>query len=128
MIMHTGIIFTTEPEDIRVNCGTAKNAEFPCKYEGSRTHPLWIINNTEYSSINSQLPPDHYYGDNMLTVKNLLAKNGTQYQCYLPVFEDGVLCAYISAPGQLIVNCRGNFVGSIITTNSCSNTFFCVVY
>ena len=91
-------------------CGRDNNATFLCQFQGSVSRPRWIINSTEYSSINSELPPDHYYSSHSLTVTNINDKNGTRYQCQLLVFEDGELCAYKSTIGQLIYRCPRGIV------------------
>lgn len=99
------ISFTSELRDAEVLCGGDNSATFLCQFEGSISRPEWLINSTRYVSINSELPPDHYYSSHSLTVANANDKNGTRYQCELLLFEDGVLCAYRSAIGQLIYRC-----------------------
>ena len=103
-----GITFTEEPADVEVGCGSDDVAVFPCRYEGTRALPQWIINSTEYSSLNSQLPPDHSYSDHRLRVTNLSNKNRSVYQCQLVVLEEGYPCVYQSRSGHLITRkCKG---------------------
>ena len=81
---------------------------FHCEYQGSTNHPMWLINYTSYTSLNAQLPQNHFYQDHVLSVTNVnVYQNNTPYQCFLLLFVN-VLCAYRSTVGRLIViNCRG---------------------
>ena len=100
-----GINFIAEPTDVEVVCGSDDDAVFLCQYEGTSALPQWIINSKIYSSLNSQLPPDHFYSAHTLRVTNIkLAQNYTIYQCQL-VLNDG--CAHRSNVGRLITKCNG---------------------
>ena len=99
-------MFTNEPGDVEVGCGADQVAVFPCMYSGTVAHPHWTINSTEYTSI--VLPPDHSYSSNVLKVSNVKEKNGTQYQCFLLLTQNGATCWYGSTVGRLILNCKGN--------------------
>ena len=88
-----------------MGCGSDDDAVFRCRYEGTSILPQWIINSTTYSSINSQLPPDHFYSTHTLRVTNVkLAQNFTTYQCQI-LMNTG--CAYRSSVGHLITKCDG---------------------
>ena len=98
---------------MEVGCGSDQVAIFPCQYEGTSALPQWIINSTIYSSLNSQLPPDHFYSAHTLRVTNLGTKNGSQYQCQLLIVmeESAEPCLYRSSSGRLIINnCKGTLV------------------
>lgn len=100
-----GVTFTAEPSDGEVTCG---DAFFPCRYTGTLSQPHWIINSTPYNSINSNLPPDHSYGSQVLRVTNLSGKDGIMYRCYILSLQRGTTCAYRSAVGQLnLSSCKG---------------------
>ena len=101
-------MFIAQPTDMEVFCGVNEPVVFPCKYEGSASKPQWIINSTVYSSLNSRLPPDHFYHNYTLSVGNVkLWQNTTTYQCQV-LFNNGpLLCAYRSTIGQLIIDCKG---------------------
>ena len=105
------IIFTQEPGVQTLSCSSAaldQTAVFYCHYEGSIVHPYWLINSTIYTSLNSQLPPDHSYESNQLIVENLPGQYTTKYQCFLLFSERGTICAYRSEVGKLIIpNCKG---------------------
>lgn len=104
---------------MEVGCGSDDVAVFPCRYEGTSALPQWIINSTVYSSLNSQLPPDHFYSDHTLRVTNLKAKNESQYRCQLLFLEEvsGLPCLYKSEIGHLIINCEGSeIIEAIILT------------
>ena len=100
---------------MEVECGMNKPAIFPCQYEGHKQARLqWIINSTVYQS--SQLPPDHHYYHNThrLSVTNIRPfHNSTTYQCQLVSFTEQP-CAYKSTVGQLIINCNGKRVLSVV--------------
>lgn len=106
-----GVIFTQEPGIQSLTCAASdETAVFNCSYEGSVVHPYWLINSTIYTSLNSELPPDHSYESNQLIVENLLGKYTTKYQCFLLFSESGTTCAYRSEVGELIIpNCNGIF-------------------
>ena len=105
LVYNTGITFIEEPADVEVGCGSDHIAVFPCRYEGTSALPQWIINSTVYSSLNSQLPPDHFYSAHTLRVTNIkLAQNYTTYQCQLPLNTG---CAHRSNISRLVTKCNG---------------------
>ena len=104
-------MFTDEPRDVEVGCGTGQMAEFPCMFSGSVAHPYWIINSTEYVSIH--LPQDYLYSSYVLKVSNVNEKNGSQYQCFILSNQNGAVCAYSSTIGRLILNCKGKTFSSL---------------
>lgn len=110
-IIISGISFTSQPINVENTCSTAnENAIFPCEFEfegGAPPKPQWIINSRVYSSINSELPADHFYSEHTLMVTNINDKNGSTYQCQVVVVEDGGICAYISEMGRIIITCQG---------------------
>lgn len=102
-------MFTAEPIDVEVQCGANEVAVFHCKFEGSTSSPQWVINSTVYSSLNSQLPPDHFYSNHALSVTNIeLWQNTTHYQCQVLQRNGPLFCAHRSTVGQLIIKCGGN--------------------
>ena len=107
-----GIIFTVEPADVEIGCGTDEFAIFACRYNGTLAQPQWIINSTVYSPLNSLLPLDHSYFNHELFVRSGIQINNTLYQCQLLTLSNkGSLCAYRSSIGRLIVKCiKGNSI------------------
>lgn len=104
----TGIVFTAQPTDMEA-CGVNETALFPCRYEGSASKPQWVINSTTYGSSNSELPPDHFYYNRILSVRNINPwQNKSRYQCQVLSLTNGhLLCAYCNTIGLLIVKCKG---------------------
>ena len=81
--LHAGIEFTNVQNSsiIHVQAKCGETVKLPCQHTNRRHHPYWRINNTVYTSLNSQLPNDHFYSHDTLMVENLADKNRTTYQC-----------------------------------------------
>ena len=106
IVIIIGIVFTAQLTDMEV--GVYETAVFPCRYEGSAATPQWIINSTTYGSLNSELPPNHFYHNYTLSVRNInIWQNTTRYQCQILSLTNGQFCAYRSTIGQLIVKTKG---------------------
>ena len=104
-------MFTAEPSDSQIACGT-ESVMFPCEHKfGSDVNPFWIINNKSYSP--SQLPQDHFYdGKALLVKKPKLKQNNTSYQCVIesPALQKATAdstCFYRSIVGKLWITCEG---------------------
>jgi hypothetical protein len=98
---HTGVVFESQPDDIESTCQANEKAIFHCTFIGSTALPQWMINGTHYK-LNTFLPPDHSYSNNMLTVTNLRSNNDSLYQCVRTSTER---CLYKSREARLI--CKG---------------------
>jgi hypothetical protein len=102
-------VFSAEPSNSQITCGT-ESAIFPCEHKfGSDVHPFWIINNKSYTL--SQLPQDHFYDGKALSVKNpKLKQNDTSYQCVIegPALQNAdTTCFYRSIVVKLWITCEG---------------------
>lgn len=112
---HTGVKFTAEPSDIKLDLTAHTVAQFSCQYKGgslraTKTKLEWIINSKIYSL--SKLPPNHmvHENGNLLYVTNITSNdNDTTYQCQIVAsgVDKQYQCAFRSKIGRLLINGNG---------------------